>query len=153
MIQAPDVSADRFADLVTFVGGIRPAARALRVSTAALREWLAAAEPPHWAGRLLWFHTSEAREAAAQDVVAELRYVSAERNSIRAELERRERLLDETKGSLLARVKALEFENQELRKLLHADALADEIGHAQAVLARLLRTLNSDETARDRMAG
>jgi hypothetical protein len=153
MIQAPDVSPDRFSDLVAFMGGVRPAARALRVSVSTLREWLASANPPHWAGPLLWFHTSEGREAAARDVVAELRYVIAERNSLRAELERRARLLDETKGSLLARVKALEFENQELRKLFHADTLADEIGHAHAVLAKLLQTLNVGETTRDRMAG
>jgi hypothetical protein len=145
MITAPRISSDRFSDLVAFVGGQRIAAKVLGTSISELRHWIERQQVPHWAGPLLWFHTSEGQNAVAEDVVGELRYVAGERDALRAERDRHHLLIDETRASLGARLKSLEQENLELRRLLQADVLAEQLSQAQAVLDRLLLALRSDE--------
>jgi hypothetical protein len=144
MIIAPSISPDRFPDLVCFLGGAAIAAKALGVPTSTIRQWIAEQDAPDWAGRLLWFHTAEGREAIAADLVVELRYVSGERNALRQQQDRKERLIDEGKATLAARVKSLEFENDKLRELLNGDVLAEQIAAARSVLDNLLKSLQSD---------
>jgi hypothetical protein len=122
-------------------GGPSPAAKALGVSVTCVRQWINQRNAPNWAPRLLWLCSPEGRHAIAEDVVVELRHVAGERDALRQEKERKERLLDEGRAVLAARVKALENENDELRKLLQTDALAEQLAMAGTVLDRLLQTL------------
>jgi hypothetical protein len=145
MISAPRLAAEDLERLVAFVGGPRVASRALGIPLAVLREWLNTKNPPHWAPRLLWFHTSDARNAFAEDIAVELRYVAGERDALRQERERREQLLDEGRATLAARVKALEIENHELRSLLQADVLTEQLVTARAALDRLLVALSGKQ--------
>lgn len=141
MISIPFIPASEFDRLVTHAGGPSLAAKALGVSVACVRQWINQRNAPNWAPRLLWLCSPEGRHAIADDIVVELRYVAGERDALRQEKERKERLLDESRAVLAARVKALENENDELRKLLQTDALADQLAIAGAVLDRLLQTL------------
>jgi hypothetical protein len=141
MITAPFLPSDEFENLVAYVGGPRVAAKALGVSTDAVRQWLGRRNPPHWACRLLWFHTAGGRNAIAEDIVTELRLVAGERDALRMERDQKARLIDENRAALAARVRALESENDALRKLLQADALAEQLAMASAILDRLLANL------------
>lgn len=147
MITAPGVSPDRLSDLVAFVGGAATAAKALGVPTSTVRQWIARLDAPAWAGRLLWFHTAEAREAIAADLAQELRYIAGERDALRAQRDRKELLIDEGKAALAARVKSLEVENERLRQLVDADGLVEQLLGAQSVLENLLKTLRSRGTS------
>jgi hypothetical protein len=145
VITVPGISHDRFSDLVAFVGGERPAARLLGVRPSEIKRWKQLQQVPHWAGALLWFHTAEARNSIAEDLATELRYVAGERDALRGERERHRSLIDESRASMAARLRALEQENNELRLLLQSDLLTKRISEAQQALDSLLVVLKSKE--------
>jgi ABC-type transporter Mla subunit MlaD len=89
--------------------------------------------------RLLWYAGPDGRAEALLDMENELRGVAAERDAVVAELQRRRGLIDERSASLAAKVRALEHENCDLRRLLSAAELAAELAAVRSSMDRLLR--------------
>lgn len=139
MFGPPKLMPSDLADLVCRVGGARQAARLLGITPEAVIEWERNDGAPVMALRLLWFAGPDGRAEALLDTENELRAVAAERDAVVADLQRRRDLIDERSASLAAKVKALEHENGELRRLLNAAELAAELAAVRSSIDRLLR--------------
>ena len=139
MFSPPKLMPSDLADLVCRVGGARQAARLLSITPETLVDWGRDEGAPPMALRLLWYAGPDGRAASLVDMENELRAVAAERDAVVADLQRRRDLIDERSASLAAKVKALEHENGELRRLLNAAELAAELAAVRSSIDRLLR--------------
>lgn len=139
MYGPPKLTPSDLPDLACRVGGARQAARLLGVTSVTLLEWERTEGAPLMALRLLWYAGPDGRAEALLDTENELRAVAAERDAAVEELQRRRGLIDERTASLAAKVKALEHENSELRRLLNATELAAELEAVRTSMDRLLR--------------
>jgi hypothetical protein len=127
------------AELVCRVGGAKQAARLLGITPEIVVDWERNEGAPPMALRLLWYAGPDGRAEALVDMHNELRAVATDRDAVVAELKRRRGLIDERSASLAAKVKALEHENGELRRLLNAAELAAELEAVRSLMDRLLR--------------
>ncbi len=139
MYGPPKLTPSDLAELTCRVGGAKQAARLLDVTPETLLDWERNDGAPLMALRLLWYAGPDGRAEALLDTENELRAVAAERDAVVAELQRRRGLIDERSASLAAKVKALEHENGELRRLLNAAELAAELEAVRMSMDRLLR--------------
>ena len=147
MFSPPKLMPSDLADLVCRVGGARQAARLLSITPESVVDWKRNDGAPVMALRLLWYAGPDGRAAALVDLENELRVVAAERDAVVADLQRRRGLIDERSASLAAKVKALEHENDELRRLLNAAELAAELAAVRSSIDRLLRKVAGPRVA------
>jgi hypothetical protein len=82
-----------------------------------------------------------------------LRRVAAERDALASESQRRRALVDERRAALAAKVKSLEYENEELRRLLNARELASELDAVRTIADRLVRVLGGDRIVQQIVRG
>jgi hypothetical protein len=141
MIDIPKLEASMFAELVHRVGGDRSAARLLNVSASAIADWRRGEMPPSWTLRLLWCAGPDGRAAAHLDLENELRIVYGQCNALRDELARTSALVNERISSLGAQVVRLQSENEELRRMIDAEGLADDLFHVRQRLDEMIRAL------------
>jgi hypothetical protein len=136
-----------FSELVCRVGGAMQAARLLGTTSKNVADWERSDRAPQWALRLLWYAGPDGRAAALLDTENELRAVVAERDALASESKRRAALLDERRAALAAQVKALEYENSELRRLANTTVIAADLEAVRSIADRLLRTLGRGEVS------
>jgi len=143
----PPLDNSSFEDLITQLGGQRPAARLLGVEIHRLQRWKSWRGASQMALKLLWYAGPAGREAANQDLVKELQLVMSERDALVRERKQRLQLTDEARSSLGAKIKALEAENYRLREAFGNDALHRELLEIQTKLARVLSLVGRRNTA------
>lgn len=147
MYTAPSLCPDDLEYLVRICGGLKPAASVLGVTPAQLKQWLRLQTAPAWSLKLLWYCSPDGRAAAEIDLHNELQLIAAERNALIREASRRAGQIDESAAAMKAEVEALVQENAELRRLLGADPVRDQIERARDQLDQLLRALASTRQA------
>lgn len=141
MLSPPKLSPSDLSDLVARVGGTKAAAKALAVASEDLAAWDANANAPQMALRLLWYYGPDGCAAADSYFHRERQYLSLERDALRDELTRARRTTDERRSALAAQVKALEVENDELRRLCRRGTQLAEISSVCSKLSFLLAML------------
>jgi transcriptional regulator with XRE-family HTH domain len=147
MYGPPKLMPADLAELIFRMGGERKAARLLGVNRETLTKWEQNERVPQMVLRLLWYGGPDGRAEAHRDIENELRVIAAERDALASESQRRAALLDERRASLAARVKALEYENEELRRLLGSATIAADLRAVRSIVDRLLAALEGGEAA------
>jgi hypothetical protein len=147
MYTAPNLTPFDLEYLVRICGGPTPAANAVGVTPAQLTRWLRLQTAPAWCLKLLWYSSPDGRGAAEIDLHNELRLLAAQRDALIREAALRSRHIDESAATMKSEIEALEHENAELRRLLGADKVRDQIERARDQLEHALMTLASTRRA------
>jgi transcriptional regulator with XRE-family HTH domain len=142
MYGPPGLMPSDLAELVCRVGGAKQAARLLGITRETVVDWERNQGAPPMALRLLWYAGPDGRAEALRDMENELQAVAAARDAAAADYQRHRHLVDERRAALGARVKSLEHENEELRRLLDASELASGLDAIRSITERLVRTLS-----------
>ena len=147
MYTAPSLSPYDLEYLVRICGGPKPAANALGVTPVQLTRWLRLQTAPAWCLKLLWYCSPDGRAAAETDLHNELRLLAAQRDALIREAALRSKHIDESAATMRSEIEALEHENAELRRLLGADKVRDQVERARDQLDHVLITLASTRRA------